>query len=115
MKPTSVGARPNHPDGDNHARASFERVLVEMRPRLHRYCARLTGSVIDGEDALQEGLARATQAFDATSPENPQGWIFRVVHHAALDLLRRRARQAALVPYEEAPPMEDPDAASDTR
>ena len=30
----------------------------ELRPELHRYCARLMGSVIDGEDAVQDTLAR---------------------------------------------------------
>ncbi len=29
-------------------------LLAEMRPKLHRYCARMIGSVIDGEDVLQE-------------------------------------------------------------
>ena len=32
-------------------KAEFERLLAELRPRLHRYCARMTGSVIDGEAA----------------------------------------------------------------
>jgi len=31
----------------------------EMRPKLHRYCARLMGSVIDGEDVVQDTFARA--------------------------------------------------------
>ena len=35
-------------------KAEFERLLAELRPRLHRYCARMTGSVIDGEDVLQK-------------------------------------------------------------
>jgi DNA-directed RNA polymerase specialized sigma24 family protein len=30
-----------------------------LRPELHRYCARLMGSVIDGEDVVQDTLARA--------------------------------------------------------
>ena len=27
----------------------FEGLLVRLRPKLHRYCARMVGSVIDGE------------------------------------------------------------------
>ena len=34
-----------------------------MRPELHRYCARLTGSVIEGEDIVQETLAKAFYAL----------------------------------------------------
>ena len=40
----------------------IERLLVAMRPRLHRYCARMVGSVIDGEDVLQDALAKAIEA-----------------------------------------------------
>lgn len=75
----------------------FERLLVAMRPKLHRYCARMTGSVIDGEDVLQEALIKAVEAFPAAGPVgNPEGWLFRIAHNTALDFLRRRSRQAAL-------------------
>ena len=40
----------------------IERLLVAMRPRLHRYCARMVGSVIDGEDVLQDALIKAVEA-----------------------------------------------------
>ena len=39
---------------DLAATDDFERLLVAMRPKLHRYCARMVGSVIDGEDVLQD-------------------------------------------------------------
>src|SRR5260221_11815542 len=71
----------------------FDRLLVEMRPKLHRYCARLTGSVIDGEDVVQEALVKAIEAFERSPAiANPEGWLFRIVHNAALDFLRRHAR-----------------------
>lgn len=77
-------------------RADFERLLRELRPKLHRYCARMTGSVIDGEDAVQDALVKAIDAFPKlASIENPEAWLFRVAHNAALDLLRRRARRDA--------------------
>ncbi len=47
---------------DAAARAGFDRLLGELRPKLHRYCARMTGSVIDGEDAVQEALVKAIEA-----------------------------------------------------
>ena len=74
--------------------AEFERLLAELRPRLHRYCARMTGSVIDGEDVLQETLVKAIEAFPHTGPlANVEGWLFRIAHNAALDFLRRRSRR----------------------
>src|SRR6266853_4180251 len=76
--------------------AAFERLIEKLRPQLHRYCARMTGSVIDGEDVLQEALLKAVEASPQTLlPTNPDGWLFRVAHNAAIDYLRRRARHVA--------------------
>jgi len=81
----------------NDPQAGFDQLLAELRPRLHRYCARMTGSVIDGEDVLQEALAKAIEAFPrAGAIASPEGWLFRITHNAALDFLRRRARQEGL-------------------
>src|SRR5215470_11456497 len=75
----------------------LEPLLVAMRPRLHRYCARMVGSVIDGEDVLQDALIKAVEARPlAGRIDNPEGWLFRIVHNTALDFLRRRSRQDAL-------------------
>ena len=38
-------------------------LAAELRPDLHRYCARLMGSVIDGEDVVQDTLVRAFVAL----------------------------------------------------
>jgi RNA polymerase sigma-70 factor (ECF subfamily) len=74
----------------------LEQLLGELRPRLHRYCARMTGSVIDGEDVVQETMVKAMEAQPAAVPiANPEGWLFRIAHHAALDFLRRRSREEA--------------------
>ena len=72
-------------------------LLAAMRPRLHRYCARMVGSVIDGEDVLQDALIKAVEAqAGAGNIGNPEGWLFRIAHNTALDFLRRRNRQEAL-------------------
>jgi RNA polymerase sigma-70 factor (ECF subfamily) len=76
-------------------------LLVAMRPKLHRYCARMVGSVIDGEDVLQDALIKAVEAYASAGEignpiENPEGWLFRIAHNTALDFLRRRKRQEAL-------------------
>ncbi len=82
--------------------ADIDHLLVAMRPRLHRYCARMVGSAIDGEDVLQDALTKAVEAFPAAGPiDNPEGWLFRIAHNAALDFLRRRKRQEALRSAEE--------------
>jgi RNA polymerase sigma-70 factor (ECF subfamily) len=77
-------------------------LMVAMRPKLHRYCARTVGSVIDGEDVLQDALIKAVEAFaSAGSIGNPEGWLFRIAHNTALDFLRRRNRGEALRSGEE--------------
>jgi RNA polymerase sigma-70 factor (ECF subfamily) len=78
------------------ARGAFDRLLGRLRPKLHRYCARMTGSVIDGEDIVQEAIVKAIEALsDSRSIANPEGWLFRIAHNAALDFLRSRARRDA--------------------
>ena len=89
--------------------SEIERLLVAMRPRLHRYCARMVGSVIDGEDVLQDALTKAMEAHSiAGAVANPEGWLFRIAHNTALDFLRRRKRQEALRGAAEVDMMVDP-------
>src|SRR2546429_9101718 len=79
------------------AAADIDGLLAAMRPKLHRYCARMVGSVIDGEDVLQDALIKAVEAFAAAGPRgNPEGWPFRIAHNTALDSRRRRSRLEAL-------------------
>jgi len=88
---------------------SIDRLLVAMRPKLHRYCARMVGSVIDGEDVLQDALIKAVESFASAGPiGNPEGWLFRIAHNTALDFLRRRNRQQALRSGEEVDMIADP-------
>jgi RNA polymerase sigma-70 factor (ECF subfamily) len=79
-------------DGD-----AFDARLGELRPKLHRYCARMTGSVIDGEDVVQDALIKAINALPkAGAVADLDGWLFRITHNAALDFLRRRRRYEAI-------------------
>src|ERR1700756_2361807 len=72
----------------------FEQLAGELRPKLHRYCARMTGSAVDGEDIVQDALIKALAALpNAGVVDNPEGWLFRIAHNTALDFLRRRARR----------------------
>ncbi len=81
----------------------LEDILKKLRPRLHRYCARMTGSAVDGEDVLQDTLVKALRAqADGAEIENPEGWLFRIAHNTSLDLLRRQA-QHEVVPFTESP------------
>jgi RNA polymerase sigma factor (sigma-70 family) len=76
------------------AREDFLAMVEEVRPELHRYCARLTGSVIEGEDIVQDTMARALYALSMT-PEVPplRPWLFRIAHNAAIDFLKSHGKK----------------------
>jgi RNA polymerase sigma-70 factor (ECF subfamily) len=102
----------------NDAAQDFEQLLSEMRPKLHRYCARMAGSTIDGEDIVQDALIKAfTARASAGVLDNPKAWLFRIAHNTALDFLRHRARGPLIEGEEEfdmiaAPDTPDPEIAA---
>ena len=73
----------------------LERLLFGIRPRLHRFCARMLGSAIDGEDIAQDAALKAIEAFPRQADiKNLEAWIFRIARNTALDYLRRRKRES---------------------
>ena len=71
------------------AREDFLATVVDLRPDLHRYCARHTASDIDGDDIVQETLAKALYALSLSADAPPlRPWLFRVAHNTALDFLK---------------------------
>jgi RNA polymerase sigma factor (sigma-70 family) len=95
--------KPNSAPGGNElfaelqsTRGRFLALVAELRPDLHRYCARMTGSVIDGEDVVQETLAHAYYEL-AELKEMPalRSWLFRIAHNRAIDYLRARLRRVS--------------------
>jgi RNA polymerase sigma factor (sigma-70 family) len=75
----------------------FEDRLKTLRPRLHRYCARMTGSAVDGEDVLQDTLVKALRArAEGAGVDNLEGWLFRIAHNASLDFLRHKSRNTVV-------------------
>lgn len=78
-----------------YTRAEFEKLVEEIRPQLHRYASRMLGSVLDGEDVVQEALAKAFNSLSSlSSNSNLQGWLFRIVHNKAIDFLRQGGYQS---------------------
>jgi RNA polymerase sigma-70 factor (ECF subfamily) len=95
---------------------AFGQLARDLRPRLHRYAARMVGSALDGEDVVQEALAKAAEALPTIAHiEKLEGWLFRIAHNCALDALRRRKRQEAMRSEAEVDSFADASAAADSR
>jgi RNA polymerase sigma factor (sigma-70 family) len=74
----------------HQTRERFLALVAEIRPDLHRYCARMTGSITDGEDIVQETLARAYYSLPELHALPPlRAWLFQIAHNRAIDHLRR--------------------------
>lgn len=73
-----------------HTQAEFEGLIKDIRPELHRYVTRMVGSAVDGEDVVQEALAKAYNSLAMLTPtSNLRGWLFRIAHNKAIDYLRQ--------------------------
>src|SRR5258705_14009673 len=92
---------------------AFLEAITNLRPRLHRYCSRMTGSVLDGEDIVQDALFQAyrkLETYDDSRPLEP--WLFRIAHNRCIDFLRRRGvredAEAAAAPEDFVAPVDPP-------
>lgn len=80
------------------ARARFEAECEALRPDLHRFCTRMTGSVADGEDLLQESLVHAFYHLpDLRDGASLRSWLFRIAHNCCIDWQRRKKALMPLV------------------
>src|SRR5664279_731928 len=96
---TGLGATPND---------ELERLLYGIRPRLHRFCARMLGSAIDGEDIAHDTMLKALEAFPRQAGvTNLEAWVFRIARNTALDFLRHRNR-GLVVPVDDDTEFADP-------
>jgi RNA polymerase sigma-70 factor, ECF subfamily len=70
---------------------AFLETITQLRPRLHRYCSRMTGSAMDGEDVVQDALFEAYRKLDQYDESRPLSpWLFKIAHNRCIDLLRKR-------------------------
>jgi RNA polymerase sigma factor (sigma-70 family) len=74
-------------------RREFLAALESLRPDLHRYCARMAGSVVDGEDLVQDVLARAYFELPTLKAvPSLRSWLFSIAHNRAIDYVRLHGR-----------------------
>jgi RNA polymerase sigma-70 factor, ECF subfamily len=80
---------------------AFLETVAHVRARLHRYCSRMTGSPLDGEDVMQEALLDAYKRIETLDDVSMlQPWLFRIAHNRCIDFLRSsRARKRAEIAF----------------
>ena len=84
------------------SRKQFVAAAGAVRPRLHRFCARMCGSSLDGEDLVQETLAEAFYNLPSLRDGTRfEAWLFRIAYHRCIDFLRRERRRDEDVPFDE--------------
>ncbi len=77
-------------------RRQFLALVDHVRPELLRYCTRMTGSIADGEDVVQDTLARACYELPQMKELPPlRPWLFRIAHNRAIDHWRHEAHRAS--------------------
>ncbi len=87
-QPAAHRSRYSDPDSPQ---SRFLEQVGDLRKALHRYCTRMTGSPLDGEDIVQDTLATAFFRLDLIDSDRPlRPLLFRIAHNRCIDWLRRR-------------------------
>jgi RNA polymerase sigma-70 factor, ECF subfamily len=94
--------------------ASFDALVVRLRPRLVAFLARRLPSAADAEDVAQETFVRAHEHLDRYDPSRPFAtWLFTIGKNVAANHVLAGARRAAHEHASAAEPAVDAREASD--
>jgi RNA polymerase sigma-70 factor (ECF subfamily) len=89
--------------------AAFARLVEPFRRELRAHCYRMSGSIHDADDLLQDSLLRAWRGLAGFQGRaSLRTWLYKVTTHACLDQLERRAPR--LLPADLGPAVADPSA-----
>jgi RNA polymerase sigma-70 factor (ECF subfamily) len=94
---------------DVNAETAFEELAERHRRELLVHCYRITGSVQDAEDLVQETLLAAWRGLDGYEGRaSMRTWLYRIATNRSLNALRDRGRRLPEPPPPPEPPVEPP-------
>lgn len=74
--------------------AAFEALVTAYRDRVYRLALRLCGNEADADEAAQEAFLAAWRGLPNFRGESRfSTWLYQLVNHATIDLLRREKRR----------------------
>lgn len=77
--------------GENQCSAEIRDGLVELLPRLRRFCMALARGQVDGDDLCQAAVERALLRADTFLPGSRlDSWMYRIAQNIFIDETRRR-------------------------
>lgn len=80
--------------GDHEA---FAALVEPLRREIHLHCYRLTGSLADADDLLQESLLKAWRRIGTFEGRAPfRAWLYRIATNTCLNEVTRRRQSRAL-------------------
>ena len=83
--------------GSTNAEDFVTDLYVRLRPALMSYVYHLIGSTRDAEDVVQVAFIQLFDQLNAqVEIKNVRGWLYKVVHNLAIDLVRRADRRDTL-------------------
>ncbi len=72
--------------------------MLQLLPRLRRFCLALTGSVADGDDLVQDTVERALRHLHQWEPGTRlDSWMFRIARNRFLDARRAAKRERRVI------------------
>lgn len=85
---------------------SFEALVEPYRRELHLHCYRMTGSITDADDMLQESLLKAWRGIDSFEDRAFRAWLYKIATNTCLNELAARGlpRFLSARPWSGGPP-----------
>jgi len=73
---------------------SFEEIITAESPKVFNYLRKILRHQEDAEDILQEVFLAVYKHWDSIAPQAREAYIFRTAYHKALNLIRKRKKDA---------------------